>query len=71
MSRKVFFLTFSTSHPLQNNWIEVLAPTYDKAREAIFDAFGGKWAFMYTEEDFKPDYFPGGKVGKTLIADEY
>lgn len=61
-----FYMSFSCTHPLGDNWIEVEATDVMKAREAIFNYFGAKWAVIYTEEDFKSIYFPGGRVEKVL-----
>jgi hypothetical protein len=63
---KHFMVTFPTSHPLHNNWIEVVAFDENSAREAVFENFGPKWAFMYEEARFDASYFPGGRVGKLL-----
>ena len=44
--------------------VEIAAKDSETARETMFDAFGYKWAFQYTEDSYKPDYFPRGVVLK-------
>uniref|UniRef100_A0A6M3KZZ5 Uncharacterized protein n=1 Tax=viral metagenome TaxID=1070528 RepID=A0A6M3KZZ5_9ZZZZ len=65
----IFCLTFASDHPLGNHWIEVEAADEGVARKRIFEVFGEKWGFLYAKEHFKSEYFPAGKVGKTLRAD--
>ena len=51
---------------LKDNWIEVEAETEIEARIKMINCFERMWAFIYTEATFKPYYFPGGKVGRTI-----
>lgn len=64
-----YYLTFASDHPLGNHWIEVKAASEAVAREKVFEVFGAKWSFLYFKERFKSEYFPAGKVGRTLHAD--
>lgn len=76
---KVFYLTFGQkyareSHPYWLNspkqfvhpegWWEILAPDKEKARIAVDKHLGIYWASLYSEEEFKSDYFPMGKIGE-------
>ena len=63
-----FYFTFGQRHPLQDNWIEIEAPSEDLAREEIHRLLSSKWSFLYTEETFKKEYFPGGKAGITVVV---
>jgi len=42
--------------------VEIQAEDAGEARQKMFDAFGPKWAFQYTEETYNPEYFPRGVV---------
>uniref|UniRef100_A0A6H1ZIR9 Uncharacterized protein n=1 Tax=viral metagenome TaxID=1070528 RepID=A0A6H1ZIR9_9ZZZZ len=61
-----FFLTFGQDHPLKDCWVEVAASSSSEARAKVFRIFGDKWAFLYSIEYFEPEYYPSGKVGRTL-----
>lgn len=63
---KRFMVTFGQTHPLRDNWIEVIAEDYDQARDCVFAVLKDKWAFLYPEEGFEPQSFPGGKVGREI-----
>lgn len=77
---KDFYFTFGASHytvegkPMGFEWIRVKANSSNKARRLIMDwcdEFMGdpnKFAFQYEENNFEPDYFPGGEY--LLITDE-
>jgi len=54
------------SHPLRDNWIEIVAENDGLARERMVESFGDKWALQYEDADWKPEYFPGGRVGRVL-----
>ena len=58
------FFTFVADHPLGNNWIEMEATSIITARDEMARLFNMKWAFQYTEENFDPSYFPGGRAGQ-------
>ncbi len=61
---KTFCLTFASSSPLANGWIEIKAEDRDEARGLVFREFGAKWAFLYEKEKFEPRYFKQGKLGE-------
>ncbi len=42
--------------------VEITARDGHVAREKMFDLFGQKWSFQYTEETYKEEYFPRGVV---------
>lgn len=66
----IFFITFGQNHPLRDHWVEVRAKDYDAARAATFEVLGPKFAFFYDKEHFSPEYFPCGKVGRTIQGEE-
>ena len=45
-------------HP--DGWFLIKALSYANARQKVFDTMGDKFAFMYSEKDFKKEYFPKG-----------
>lgn len=63
-----FYLTVGTGyaqtpHPQglhPDSWVEVEAEDYWKARELVVQNFGTAWAFLYTEDAFRPHYHPNG-----------
>ena len=42
--------------------VEITATNGGKARSLMFNTFGKKWAFQYTEKTYSPEYFPRGVV---------
>lgn len=77
-----YFLTFGQKHvhsvdgkTFDKASVAVIhAPDMKSARETAFDTFGGKWAFMYTQEDVDKrknfwEFFPRGpiEVNKALV----
>ena len=67
----IFCVTFMQYHPLVDNWIEIEASDKESARQAAFHVLKDKWSFIYPKEEFKSKYCPNGKVGKTVIADDF
>ena len=65
----LFCITFGQSHPLRDNWIEIEAKDRHSAREAAFLIFKGNWSNIYPKGDFGAEYYPLGKAGKTIVAD--
>ncbi len=63
-----FYLTFGQGHPLRNGWVEVEANSFYEAHEKAFKFFGKFWSMLYLEKEFEKhqNYFPDGKVGRTL-----
>ena len=76
---KRFFVTFGqryareehpvlpTAHP--DVWLEVQAPHYDAARELVIEALGSRWSNLYEEDDWEPDWYPGGRAALVTTAD--
>lgn len=46
-----------------DGWLRVIAEDYESARKIVTERMGPAWAFMYTEDDFKPEYHPLGELG--------
>jgi hypothetical protein len=63
---QTYYFTFGQAHPLKDNWVEIHAPNVAAARAEIIKLFGTKWGFVYTDADFKPEYFPGGRAGNVV-----
>ena len=67
-----FYFTFGQNHTHRCNGVtldcdgvvEIKAENGKQARQIMFDTFGRKWAFQYTEETMEMDYFPRGVVLK-------
>ncbi len=67
-----FYFTFGQSHMHNHSGrildrdgvVEIKAENGKQARQIMFDTFGRKWAFQYTEETMEMDYFPRGVVLK-------
>ena len=71
---KDYYFTFGQSHISNSGvhmcyyWVRVRAVSYEKARHYFIQHFTffnmpaiDKFAFQYTQEDFKPMYFTGGE----------
>jgi hypothetical protein len=63
---KTFMVTFNQAHPLRDHWVEVDAEDRHEAREKVVQVFGLKFAFLYSIDEFDPDYFPAGRAGHIL-----
>ena len=48
-----FFATFGLNSPFHRSYVVVHASTEVVAREVMFDTFDKRWAFMYTEDQFR------------------
>lgn len=65
-----YYLTFGAQyahigHPTNakvhpDGWVEIEADSADAARGIAVREFDTYWSFMYTDDDFKPHYFPRG-----------
>ena len=64
--KQTYYLTFGCKYPWRNGWVEVSAPDLETARVLVLDIFGDKYANLYTEETFKEEFFPAGKIGETI-----
>lgn len=50
---KKFYFTFGVSQGLlAHHYLVVEAESYEQARSIVFDTFGNKWAFQYSEDDW-------------------
>jgi hypothetical protein len=68
VSVQTFCVTFGQSSPFKDHWVEVEAIDEHFARLAANYALG-KWANVYRKETFEEFYFPGGKIGVTIIGE--
>lgn len=58
-----FLFTFGDNCGVdRNGWVTITAPTMQDARTAMWKVHGGKWAFCYTEEELRREYFPSGEL---------
>jgi len=60
-----FYFTFGTAHtangkPLHDHHVIIGAKDSETAREAMMALYHDKWAFMYSEDKFKPEWTPAG-----------
>lgn len=66
-----FYITFGFADQVKRNkYQKITAPTYDLARHAVFGEHGNKFAFMYTEAEFKgqPERYNLTPMDKEIIA---
>ena len=61
-----FYFTFGQAHPFRDNYIEIEAPNGQIARDEIVIHFAPRWVGQYDDANWKPEYFPGGRVGRVL-----
>lgn len=57
---KTWYFTFGIGMVLAGRVQPISAPSYELARTTMFEVYGGKWAFQYSEEEWlkiknKPD----------------
>lgn len=67
-----FYVTFGQQyrhegHPFSrkihpDGYLKIEAVDYATARAEVFQLIGSRWAFMYNEESFEPEYFPRGEI---------
>lgn len=71
-----FYFTFgqnhyhpSTGESMRNYWIKITANNENDARNVMFEKFGEKWCFSYTEEGFEGSkrHFPQGEYAHFTI----
>jgi len=65
--KQVYCMTFACIHPLHDGWIEIKAMTEHDAREYCHSIQGPKWAFLYTQEEFRPNMFPKGCLAQVEV----
>jgi len=49
---KKFYFTFGSGQMHENGFVEIEAPTMAEAREKMNNAFGNKWSFAYSENEW-------------------
>ena len=54
------------AHP--DGWLRIEADDEDQAREIVFLELGDHWAFIYSEDNFKKNYFPRGELKTICIS---
>lgn len=58
-----FYFTFGSNQGSDpDGFIKITAPSELLARTAMWKLNGAKWAFCYTEETLKKEYFPRGEM---------
>lgn len=74
---QTFYVTFGTGygeapdrevHPYLpgvtgDHYLRVVAQNEEQARALVFAVLDCRWAFIYTEDDFRRERFPAGKFG--------
>lgn len=70
MSLKTYYVTFGSKYAHENHeyfpsahpdgWVEIIASSLASARRIAHWHLGNRWAFIYTEETIKSEYFPRG-----------
>ena len=63
-----FYVTFGQDHPLRHHYVIVRSISQDRARKAVFQVLGTKWAFLYNTRPWHPETL--GPVGEPIDAEE-
>ena len=63
---ETFYLTFGSKYPWKRGWVEVRAVNYQMAKKLVVEVFGDKWAWLFSDVEFKKEEFPAGKIGDTM-----
>ena len=50
--KEVWIFTFGIGHENAGHYVKIEG-TYESARQKMFDRFGDKWAFQYSEKEWK------------------
>lgn len=66
----IWNITFPQYHPLRDCWVSVESASRETARHAAFELFGRRYGSVYAQTDFEAGYFPGGQVGRTVLASD-
>ncbi len=61
---QIFYGTFRSDHMLADYWVEILAEDAVEARFMISRQFPIIWAGCWSAEDWSPDAYTGGKIGR-------
>jgi hypothetical protein len=58
---------FGDAHP--DGWVTVEAADYGQARARVIGWLGREWSWLYTADDFQPEFFPRGELHRiTAVA---
>jgi len=49
-NKQMYYFTFNLEHPLSRGYQPILASSYGAARRKMFDVYGDRWCFQYTQE---------------------
>ena len=60
-----WFVTFGQNHPHRDAYMVVEASSYSNARDAVFEALGSNWCWLYDEPPIE-EYAPEGQVGDVI-----
>ena len=52
---KDWYFTFGIGDINSMKYVRITASSYDAAREEMFNRYGSKWAFQYSEEEWQND----------------
>lgn len=65
-----FYFTFGCGGPLKSNYFIIVAKNWHDAHAEMFRHFGEKWAFQYTEEEFRgqPEQYSLTQIGDIAHA---
>lgn len=63
-----FYVTYGNGTNLKNRFSVVVAENYGKAREVIHEVTSGRFAFCYSEEEFKGQIEKYGLIEVPLQA---
>jgi len=52
MNKEYWYFTFGGCHSTPNAYVKIYG-TFSEARQKMINKFGVKWAFQYSEKEFK------------------
>ena len=58
-----YYLTFGQKSPARNGWVEIIAESYELAKE-IAESKYGENGYSNLREDIKPEFYPNGCLDK-------
>lgn len=61
-----YYFTFGVSHKYGGHYVVIEGTDYDDARSKMFKMFGNKWAFQYTEQQWKDNEQLAKQEGRTI-----
>jgi hypothetical protein len=71
--RKMFYFTFGFGQENQGKYQPILASSSYNAREKMFEMYGDKWCFEYSEQEWKTsncEYWYPKEVALPLVTGE-